>query len=69
MFLSLYSYYLIGNKQKFGFVIGLIGSIIGVVFFLNTSISLLIMYISFGILNIRGYFKWKQNDNIQKNTS
>jgi len=61
MILSLYSYYLICVKKKIGFIVGLIGSIIGIIFFFNLSISLIIMYLSFGVLNIIGYLKWEKN--------
>jgi len=64
MILSLYSYYLICNKKKIGFIIGLIGSIIGIIFFINISTSLIIMYISFSILNIIGYKNWNKSKKI-----
>lgn len=62
MILNLYSYYLIGNKCKIGFVLGLLGCLIGVlVFSLYTfSIPMIIMYVTFGILNITNFIKWSK---------
>jgi len=63
MLLNLYSYYLIGCKKKFGFILGIIGCIAGLLMFslLTFSFPMLIMYISFSILNIINYLKWKKN--------
>ena len=62
MGLNLYSYYLISNKKSIGFIVGLIGCIVGIIFFRITSVSMIIMYITFGILNIRGYILWNQKN-------
>lgn len=61
MFLNLYSYYLVGNKNKLGFIIGGIGSVLGIIMFsaLMLSISMIVMYLSFSILNTLNYFKWQ----------
>lgn len=59
---SLLSYYLISEQKKIGFIVGGISCIIGILYFYDT-ISLLIMYLCFGVLNIKGYIKWK---NMQK---
>jgi len=61
MILSLSSYYLICVKKKIGFIVGLIGSIIGIIYFLNSSVSLVIMYFSFAVLNIIGHLKWNKS--------
>ena len=60
MLLNLYSYYLIGNKKKFGFILGVIGCIAGLLMFIlmTVSIPMILMYICFGILNIINYKKW-----------
>ena len=58
MILNLYSYYLIGNKKKSGFLLGGIGCILGVVLFINSS-AMIIMYSCFGVLNVNNYRKWK----------
>ena len=62
MILNLYSYYLIGNKNKFGFILGFIGCIIGILLFsiLSFSVPMIIMYLCFGYLNIKNYIKWKK---------
>ena len=61
MILNLYSYYLIGNRNKFGFILGLLGCLIGIVLFtfFSFSIPMIIMYVCFGVLNIKNYKKWK----------
>lgn len=61
MLLNLYSYYLIGNKKSFGFIFGIIGSICGLFMFsyISLSIPMIIMYGSFGVLNLINYKKWK----------
>lgn len=63
MLLNLYSYYLIGNKKKFGFILGIVGCIAGLLMFtlITSSIPMILMYICFGILNVINYLKWKQN--------
>lgn len=58
MILNLYSYYLIGNKKSIGFILGLIACILGIMLFYNM-ISMIIMYILFGLLNIKGFYQWK----------
>jgi hypothetical protein len=60
LIVNLYSYYLIGNRNKFGFVFGILGCILGISVFLMTSnVPLTLMYICFLILNIKGYLQWK----------
>ena len=61
LILNLISFYLIGSKNRFGFVLGIVGCIIGIIAFSTMFFSapLIIMYVSFGILNTRGYIKWK----------
>lgn len=59
MILNLYSYYLIGNKNKYGFLLGSVGCILGISLFIyifNT--PMIIMYVIFGVLNILNYIKW-----------
>ena len=60
--MNLYSYYLIGCKKKLGFLLGVIGSIIGLILFsfIIKSIPMIIMYLSFAILNFVNYIKWKK---------
>lgn len=58
MILNLYSYYLIGNRKSIGFILGLISCILGVILFYNM-MSMIIMYICFGILNVKGFYQWK----------
>lgn len=62
MILNLYSYYLIGCKKKIGFLLGIIGSIIGLLLFSLAifSIPMIIMYLSFAVLNYINYKKWQQ---------
>lgn len=59
MILNLYAYYLISNKRIIGFILGAIGSILGIIIFWNM-ISIVIMYLAFTILNIRGFLKWNK---------
>lgn len=63
MVLNLYSYYLIGNKKRLGFILGIIGCIIGIFLFtmLSESIPMVIMYLCFGVLNYLNYEKWGEN--------
>lgn len=58
MILNLYSYYLIGNRKSIGFILGLIACILGIILFYNM-ISMIVMYIFFGFLNIKGFYQWK----------
>lgn len=59
--INIVSYYLIGNKNKFGFALGVVGCVISIIIFSTIFFSypLVIMNVSFGVLNIRGYIKWK----------
>ena len=59
--MNLYSYYLIGCKKNIGFLLGIIGSVIGLILFsfVIKSIPMIIMYLSFAILNYTNYTKWK----------
>lgn len=59
--MNLYSYYLIGCKKNIGFLLGIIGSVIGLILFsfVIKSIPMIIMYLSFAILNYANYTKWK----------
>ena len=61
MALNLYSYYLIGCKKEFGFILAFIGALSGVLMFsvLVFSIPMIFMYSSFATLNIINYVKWK----------
>ena len=58
MILNLYAYFLISNKKRIGFILGTIGSLLGIILFYKMY-SLVIMYAVFSVLNIRGYLKWK----------
>lgn len=60
MALSLYSVYLLGNKNKKGFIVYIIANIIWMalgIFFMS-SVGLLIGNIAFLLINIRGYLQW-----------
>lgn len=59
--LNIYAYYLIGNKNKYGFILGLVGSIFSCVIFgfIFKSTPLLLMNLTFGCLNIINYIKWQ----------
>ena len=59
MILNLYAYYLISNKRIIGFILGAVGSILGIILFWNM-ISIVIMYLVFTVLNIRGFLKWNK---------
>lgn len=60
MILNLYSYFLIGNKNKLGFLLGIFGCFIGLILFtiLIFNFPMLIMYCAFGTLNAINYIKW-----------
>lgn len=60
--MNLYSYYLIGDKRKVGFVLGSIACVFAIIVFslLAFNIPMLIMYLVFGILNIINFIKWKK---------
>ena len=62
MILNLYSYYLIGCKKRIGFLLGIIGSIIGLILFsiVIMSIPMLRMYLSYSILNYINYKEGKK---------
>lgn len=47
---------------RIGFLLGIIGSVIGfnIIFYCYNSIPIIIMYLSFSILNYINYKKWKQ---------
>lgn len=63
MILNLYSYYLVGCKNNFGFILAFIGAVSGAILFstLVFSIPMIIMYLSFATLNIINYIKWKKS--------
>ena len=60
---SLYGNYLVIKKNKFGFVIWLISNVLWVLinFIGVLNISQVIMFVIYGILNVYGWIKWKQN--------
>ena len=59
MILNLYAYYLISNKRIIGFILGVIGSILGIILFWNM-ISIVIIYLAFTVLNMRGCLRWNK---------
>lgn len=61
--LNIWAYYLIGCKKSSGFILGLVGCIIGMVLFtlVSFSIPMIIMYVLFGTLNIINYLKWQKS--------
>jgi hypothetical protein len=53
--------YLLGDKNRYGFIVTLIGNIIWLFFgVMTSSIGILIANIGFALLNVRGYIKWKK---------
>lgn len=60
LILNIYSYYLIGNRNKHGFALGLVGCVLSIILFstIMWSVPLIVMNICFGILNTRNYLKW-----------
>ena len=62
LIMNLYSYYLIGCKKNIGFMIGFIGSLVGLIIFIFVILNppMIIMYIAFAILNCINFIKWKK---------
>ena len=62
LILNIYSYYLIGDRKKIGFILGLIGCVLGIFMFsyMQFSWAMIIMYLCFGFLNIKNYIKWQK---------
>ena len=56
--------YLIGKKQRFGFIANAIGSAAGLVYRVMTdSVAIIILNVLLIILNTKGFFTWKNSQN------
>jgi len=62
MALSLYAAYLLGNKQKIGFVIFAISNLIWILLgvFFMASYGMAIGTIAFFLVNVRGFLQWNK---------
>ena len=61
MFLTLIAIYMIGNKQRFGFIFMISANISWlIVGFLTQSIALLIANVVFASMNSRAFVKWSK---------
>ena len=59
LFSSLLFMYYLGNKKRYGFIFGLIGSIAGLVFgVMIESVANIAASFIFILLNLRGYLLW-----------
>ena len=69
--LELIAIYLIGIKNKIGFMVGILGNILWIYFVLSTkgSFGLLIVSPAAFALNIKGYIKWRRDEIKQEITS
>lgn len=65
MALSLLAVYLLGNKNKYGFISFSIANILWVFlgFFLMNSLGIAVGNAIFLIMNIRGFISWNKNNN------
>lgn len=63
MVLTLLSIYLLGKKNKAGFIFGALGSIFWIIFniWVNTIPGLILSFLIV-ILNIKGYLNWKKDE-------
>jgi hypothetical protein len=64
MALSLLAVYLLGNKNKLGFISFSIANTVWIIvgFFLMNSLGIAIGNIVFLIMNVRGFFSWNKNN-------
>lgn len=63
LILSVINLWLLGNGKKFGFIIGVVSNIFGIIFgIMIESYASPAMNIMFMIMNIRGYLKWRANE-------
>lgn len=62
--LELLAVYLVGIKNKYGFIAGILGNILWITFVILTkgSYGLLVVSPVAFILNIKGYYYWSKND-------
>lgn len=60
MAMSLYAAYLLGNKQKIGFIVFAISNVLWIVLglFFMSSYGMAIGNVAFMLVNIRGYIHW-----------
>jgi len=63
--LSLYSAYLLGNKEKFGFILFAASNILWIILgvFFMSSYGMALGNFIFFLINIRGYLNWCKEDN------
>lgn len=61
MFLTFAAIYLVGSKKRYGFLFGLVGNALWVIYaVLAESIPIFVVNIVLWILYLRGYIKWKE---------
>ena len=62
MFLSVLNIWLMGNKNKYGFLVGILANLSWLIFgIMSETIAGLIVNLIMIILNFRGYQKWKKD--------
>lgn len=68
MGLSLFAVYLLGNKNKFGFISFILANFLWVIlgFSLINSLGIAIGNLVFLIMNIRGYLSWNKTSQNEK---
>ena len=60
---TIVSLWMVGNKNKFGFVIGFFVNLLYAThFILSEAYILLLTSFAFGIMHIRNYLKWKKEE-------
>lgn len=71
MALSLYAAYLLGNKQKLGFIIFAISNVFWVMLglFFMSSYGMAIGNFAFLLINVRGYISWNNATFEEKSTA
>ncbi len=71
MALSLYAAYLLGNKQKIGFIIFAISNVFWVMLgiFFMSSYGMAIGNFAFLLINVRGYISWNNATFEEKSTA
>ena len=62
MALSLYAAYLLGNKQKLGFIVFAVSNIIWIVLgiFFMSSMGMALGNFAFFLINVRGFISWNK---------
>ena len=60
---TLVGIYQLGNKQRVGFITGLAGNVLWLVFSVwSSSLGLLLANVVIAALNVRGYRNWKRDE-------